>query len=199
MWQGLDTVYRKYLTNDYGNCPCCNTALLPMGTSDCPGESKMVLYCASCAASHAAPHDLDSAFFGTALPAMFFLAYPNLIPLKIKSPVPPTISPAVDDKSSSTAAPLATFLAAHNPYPTTLSIFGFKVHHTSPCLPAHVQAYREFAHSLQSPPTGESAPVVSESSKASATAPTVLPAKRKGEAGKGGKGGKGAKAGKAGE
>ncbi|GMI38783.1 hypothetical protein TeGR_g8838, partial [Tetraparma gracilis] len=152
--QGLEAVHHKFKAADYGLCPCCRFNLLPTGLSDVPNSSRSVLYCASCARTFQPPPDQqhDSAFFGTSMPSMFFMAYPSHVPHKPSAP-PPADPPALE---------ALAFLQAHDPYPYTPTVFGFKVHQTSPSLPSHVRDYRGFLRRAAKGNGGGGAGVVSE-------------------------------------
>lgn len=89
--EGLLSVMKKYRQQDYGICPkvFCNKAhLLPMGLSDKLNESTVKCYCPSCCdifEPKSTKHRIiDGAFFGTGLPHMLFMSYPQLRP---KGPV----------------------------------------------------------------------------------------------------------------
>ncbi|ODQ78213.1 hypothetical protein BABINDRAFT_162877 [Babjeviella inositovora NRRL Y-12698] len=85
--RGLAKMLEKYRNGDFGYCPrvyCKLQPLLPVGLNDSPRLQPVKLYCPRCedlynpkSSRHAA---IDGAFFGSSFPAMFFQAYPHLVP-----------------------------------------------------------------------------------------------------------------------
>lgn len=91
--QGLDDIREKYEMGTYGVCPrwrCNNARMLPLAITDIQEKSGVKLYCPACCEvfepNRSHHQTIDGAYFGTGLPHMFFMAYPNLRPQP--SPLP---------------------------------------------------------------------------------------------------------------
>lgn len=95
---GLVKMLDKYRSGDFGYCSrvhCELQPLLPVGLSDTPKVQLVKLYCPRCEdlynpklSRHAL---IDGAFFGTLFPAMFFQAFPHLVPTHPTARYVPTV------------------------------------------------------------------------------------------------------------
>lgn len=88
--EGIAIVRSKYLNREYGVCPrafCKGARVLPIGLSDKMEVASVKVFCPQCNdvyESKASRNDhLDGAFFGTGLPHMMFMMYPELRPLPL--------------------------------------------------------------------------------------------------------------------
>lgn len=85
--KGCKKMLHKYLNGDFGHCPrvlCSNANVLPIGMSDQPGEGMVKVYCPKCCEVYE-PRQLkycyiDGAYFGTGLPHMLFMVFPEYRP-----------------------------------------------------------------------------------------------------------------------
>lgn len=85
--RGCKKMLQKYLKGDFGHCPrvlCANSNVLPIGLSDQPGEGMVKIYCPKCCEVYE-PRQLkycyiDGAYFGTSVPHMLFMVYPEYRP-----------------------------------------------------------------------------------------------------------------------
>lgn len=85
--KGCKKMLHKYQKGDFGHCPrvlCSNANVLPIGLSDQPGEGMVKIYCPKCCEVYE-PRQLkycyiDGAYFGTSLPHMLFMVYPEQRP-----------------------------------------------------------------------------------------------------------------------
>ncbi|EDO40624.1 predicted protein [Nematostella vectensis] len=85
--RGCKKMLYKYLQGDFGHCPrvlCSNANVLPIGLSDQAGEEMVKIYCPKCNEVYE-PRQLkycyiDGAYFGTSLPHMVFMVYPDYRP-----------------------------------------------------------------------------------------------------------------------
>ncbi|ODQ52967.1 casein kinase II beta subunit [Saitoella complicata NRRL Y-17804] len=85
--KGLQKMLEKYKKHDFGRCPrvlCSSHPLLPIGTSDLPGQDSVKLYCPRCEDIYTpkSPRhgSIDGAYFGTSFPHMLLAQYPQLVP-----------------------------------------------------------------------------------------------------------------------
>ena len=94
--RGLSILKERYLSGDFGACPrfnCLNAKCLPIGVHDEIRQSTTRVFCPLCEQVYVPrlkPGEpactLDSAFFGSSLPHMFFQTYPDLLPLERPTP-----------------------------------------------------------------------------------------------------------------
>ncbi|KAK9456019.1 casein kinase II regulatory subunit-domain-containing protein [Dipodascopsis uninucleata] len=80
--QGLAIMAEKYDLQHFGTCPrylCNQTPVLPIGTSDLPGNDTVKLFCPSCADIYnpvgKEENEVDGAFFGTSFAGLFLKTY----------------------------------------------------------------------------------------------------------------------------
>lgn len=85
--EGLAAVRKKYLDGEYGNCPrvfCNGSNVLPIGLSDTIDEASVKLFCPRCNDVYELRTSntafVDGAFFGTGLPHMLFMMFPEMRP-----------------------------------------------------------------------------------------------------------------------
>jgi len=86
--RGLEVMYKKYRTGDFGRCPrmlCKDQFVVPAGIYDHPNKEKVKVYCPKCGQVYGVPTNpgeqgLDGSFFGTTFPHLFFLTFNRLIP-----------------------------------------------------------------------------------------------------------------------
>ena len=102
--RGMQEMYEKYASASFGRCPrvfCCGQAALPIGRyprcicnlpyqhlslirSDLPRNYTVDIFCPKCRevftprSSRSA--SIDGAYFGTTLPHLFLMTFPELIP-----------------------------------------------------------------------------------------------------------------------
>lgn len=83
--QGIQVMFEKYLSNQFGFCPrvnCASSRVLPCGYSDTPGTETVKLFCPSCCDIYVPPNSrfqaVDGAYFGTTFPTLFLMTFPEL-------------------------------------------------------------------------------------------------------------------------
>ncbi|KAF4556900.1 Casein kinase II subunit beta-like protein 1 [Elsinoe fawcettii] len=83
--QGIQQMLEKYEHAHFGACPrvfCRGAKVLPVGTSDIPGQDTVKLFCPACLDVYAPPNSrfqtVDGAFFGTTFGCLFFMTFPEL-------------------------------------------------------------------------------------------------------------------------
>lgn len=83
--QGLQAILEKYRNCHFGRCPrvlCQGQPCLPVGTCDVPNQESVKLYCPKCEEAYkpktSRHKHIDGAYFGTSLPHLFFLTFPEL-------------------------------------------------------------------------------------------------------------------------
>ncbi|KAG8626025.1 hypothetical protein KVT40_006426 [Elsinoe batatas] len=83
--QGIQQMLEKYEHGHFGACPrvfCRGAKVLPVGTSDIPGQDTVKLFCPACLDVYAPPNSrfqgVDGAFFGTTFGCLFFMTFPEL-------------------------------------------------------------------------------------------------------------------------
>lgn len=96
--RGLNKMFDKYRSGDFGYCPrvhCHLYPLLPIGLDDLPRVALVKLYCKKCedlfnpkSNRHAV---VDGAFFGTSFPAMFFQNFAQAIPVHSRDTYVPRV------------------------------------------------------------------------------------------------------------
>ncbi len=81
---GMQQMADKYELQHFGLCPrvCCNGArVVPVGSSDIPGQDTVKLFCPSCLDIYTPPNSrfqaVDGAFFGTTFGYLFFMSFPE--------------------------------------------------------------------------------------------------------------------------
>lgn len=96
--RGLNKMFEKYRSGDFGYCPrvhCQLNPLLPIGLNDQPRMASVKLYCSKCEDLYnpkSGRHSvIDGAYFGTSFPAMFFQNFPNTIPVHSKETYVPRV------------------------------------------------------------------------------------------------------------
>jgi casein kinase II subunit beta len=83
---GLDSMHRKYVKKDFGECPrmlCKGQAVLPIGITDEPKQGIVKLFCPKCQDVYncnASQRHIDGSYFGTTFPNLFFMTYEDLVP-----------------------------------------------------------------------------------------------------------------------
>ncbi|KAJ1677097.1 casein kinase 2 regulatory subunit, partial [Spiromyces aspiralis] len=84
---GLNDMAEKFENCEFGICPrtgCKNSLVVPCGVSDVLGVDSVKLYCPNCIDVYTPPNRrldyVDSAFFGTTFPHLFFLTFPDYLP-----------------------------------------------------------------------------------------------------------------------
>jgi casein kinase II subunit beta len=134
----------KYKKADFGRCPrvlCYSTALVPVGLADVPYQKAVKLYCPRCediyspkSSRHGA---IDGAYFGSTLPHMLFMVYPNLIPTKNVPGSSSLAGPSTGTSSSAAAAQQQQVASAGAPNAAAkaermrVRVFGFQIHETA--------------------------------------------------------------------
>eukprot|EP00826_Nyctotherus_ovalis_P046173 TRINITY_DN5186_c0_g1_i7.p2 TRINITY_DN5186_c0_g1~~TRINITY_DN5186_c0_g1_i7.p2 ORF type:complete len:156 (-),score=28.14 TRINITY_DN5186_c0_g1_i7:141-608(-) len=114
-------VNAKYKRGLYGYCPrakCELQVTLPTGISDAPGQRSIKLFCPKCKEVYASPKQfkkVDSAFFGTNFPQLFFMVYPSTGQTE-KVEFEGTIKGFRIHKSSFTHPPKVQYSPSHNNY-----------------------------------------------------------------------------------
>jgi len=86
--RGLEVMYKKYRTGDFGRCPrmlCKEQFVVPVGMNDSPSKETVKVFCPKCGQVYGVPtspgeQGLDGAFIGTTFPHLFFLTFTRLIP-----------------------------------------------------------------------------------------------------------------------
>ncbi|CAM9347600.1 unnamed protein product [Ectocarpus sp. 8 AP-2014] len=82
--QGLKVVLEKFSKADFGRCPrvyCQGQAVLPVGESDRPKQSSVKVFCPRCGDLYYPSgyvRACDGAFWGTTLPHLLLLGWPEL-------------------------------------------------------------------------------------------------------------------------
>lgn len=122
---GIQQMAEKYEMQHFGLCPrvFCNACkVLPVGTSDTPGQETVKLFCPSCLDVYTPPNSrfqsVDGAFFGTTFGCLFFMTFPELdigarVDPNSPSPATTTTTNNTKDKSRSSS------LASSNAFPGT--------------------------------------------------------------------------------
>eukprot|EP00934_Nitzschia_sp_Nitz4_P001105 Nitzschia sp. Nitz4//scaffold75_size92586//63776//64944//NITZ4_004863-RA/size92586-augustus-gene-0.91-mRNA-1//-1//CDS//3329557729//1105//frame0 len=100
---GLDAMYNKYASKEFGTCPlvqCAGQPVLPVGLKDDMGADSVKIYCPKCQSVYHPPlrsrisHQaagaianvgngavgVDGAAFGTTFPHLFLMTFSNLMP-----------------------------------------------------------------------------------------------------------------------
>jgi len=87
---GLDAMYNKYASKDFGTCPlvnCSGQPVLPLGLKDEVGYDSVKVYCPKCQRVYSPPPTsrrggsfVDGAAFGTTFPHLFLMTFNNLAP-----------------------------------------------------------------------------------------------------------------------
>lgn len=94
---GLDAMYNKYASKEFGTCPlvqCAGQCVLPVGLKDEMGADTVKIFCPKCQcvyhpppvrsrSSHhggAGAAGVDGAAFGTTFPHLFLMTFSNLVP-----------------------------------------------------------------------------------------------------------------------
>ncbi|KAK9235938.1 casein kinase II regulatory subunit-domain-containing protein [Lipomyces kononenkoae] len=82
---GLTIMAEKYDLQHFGTCPrylCHQTPVLPIGSSDLPGNDTVKLYCPSCADIYSPigkeQNEVDGAYFGTSFAGLFLKTYADI-------------------------------------------------------------------------------------------------------------------------
>jgi casein kinase II subunit beta len=87
---GLSKVYNKFLQGVFGYCPralCDRQKVLPCGLSDNLRTSRFKVFCPRCEEAYMPKFksiNIDGAYFGTSLPHIFLMHYPEAIILPPK-------------------------------------------------------------------------------------------------------------------
>lgn len=83
--QGLTAMASKFERNDFGSCPryfCDGMHLIPVGSTDIPGQETVRLYCPCCndiyVPSSSRYLNIDGAFFGTTFPGLLVKMFPEI-------------------------------------------------------------------------------------------------------------------------
>lgn len=83
--QGMHAILEKYRQCHFGRCPrvlCRGQPCLPIGISDLTNQESVKLYCPACEDVYkpktSRHKHIDGAYFGTSLPHLFFLTFPEL-------------------------------------------------------------------------------------------------------------------------
>ena len=81
---GLEIMNSKFFDGDFGYCPrekCEKQLVLPIGVSDIPGKSHVMLFCPRCGEVYIPEHErhrkIDGAYFGTTFPHLLLNEYPE--------------------------------------------------------------------------------------------------------------------------
>jgi len=94
---GLDAMYNKYATKEFGTCPlipCGGQPVLPTGLRDDLGAETVKVFCPKCQSVYHPPPvrsrsgssgmggscGVDGACFGTTFPHLFLMTFSNLVP-----------------------------------------------------------------------------------------------------------------------
>ncbi|KAI9782400.1 MAG: casein kinase 2 regulatory subunit [Peltula sp. TS41687] len=82
---GIQQMAEKYELQHFGVCPrvfCNGCRVLPVGSTDTPGQDTVKLFCPSCLDIYTPPNSrfqtVDGAFFGTTFGCLFFMTFPEL-------------------------------------------------------------------------------------------------------------------------
>lgn len=84
--EGMVRMASKYKRGAFGRCPnvqCNKTHCLPIGLSDSPRQSSVLIFCPRCRDLYIPKErykELDGAYFGTTFAHLFFLRFPELRP-----------------------------------------------------------------------------------------------------------------------
>lgn len=91
--EGIANVREKYDMGIYGVCRrlrCNNARMLPIAMTDIPHKKCVKLYCPACCEvfepNRSHHQSIDGAYFGTGLPHLFFMTYPQLRPQSSPEP-----------------------------------------------------------------------------------------------------------------
>lgn len=83
--QGLTAMASKFERNEFGSCPryyCDGMHLIPVGSTDIPGQETVRLYCPCCndiyLPSSLRYLNIDGAFFGTTFPGLLVKMFPEI-------------------------------------------------------------------------------------------------------------------------
>ncbi|KAI3402373.2 CKB1 [Candida oxycetoniae] len=83
--QGLTAMASKFEKNDFGSCPryfCDGMHLIPVGSTDIPGQETVRLYCPCCndiyIPSSSRYLNIDGAYFGTTFPGLLVKMFPEI-------------------------------------------------------------------------------------------------------------------------
>ncbi|KAK9447611.1 casein kinase II regulatory subunit-domain-containing protein [Limtongia smithiae] len=94
---GQTIMAEKYDLQHFGTCPryyCHQTPVLPIGTSDLPGNDTVKLYCPSCADLYTPQgkeeNEVDGAYFGTSFAGLFLKTYTDIAALYGGMRIPPS-------------------------------------------------------------------------------------------------------------
>jgi casein kinase II subunit beta len=86
---GLAKMFEKFRSGVFGKCPrvyCRSFSLVPLGLTDLPRRSSVLLYCIHCEdAYHPRSNrysNIDGAYFGTSFPHLFFQTFKQVLPKK---------------------------------------------------------------------------------------------------------------------
>mmetsp|Transcript_3821 Transcript_3821/g.5512 ORF Transcript_3821/g.5512 Transcript_3821/m.5512 type:complete len:374 (+) Transcript_3821:432-1553(+) len=97
---GLDAMYNKYASKEFGTCPlvqCAGQPVLPLGLRDEMGQDTVKIFCPKCQCVYHPPpvrsrsshhsslgaggmSGVDGASFGTTFPHLFLMTFSNLVP-----------------------------------------------------------------------------------------------------------------------
>ncbi|CUM65598.1 uncharacterized protein PRCAT00003246001 [Priceomyces carsonii] len=82
---GLTAMASKFERNEFGSCPryyCDGMHLIPVGSTDIPGQETVRLYCPCCndiyLPSSSRYLNIDGAFFGTTFPGLLIKMFPEI-------------------------------------------------------------------------------------------------------------------------
>lgn len=143
--KGLDLLQQKVASHFYsGGCPnalCDFKFLVPCALTDTPNMHTVKLFCARCNELYHPPrasflNNIDGAFFGTSVASLFFMAYPQMLPVTPKAPQVVGVSQLrsnvelAQEKSDKTSQDGSSKDGA-DPVYYIPKIFGFKVHPNS--------------------------------------------------------------------
>lgn len=83
--QGLTAMATKFERNEFGSCPryyCDGMHLIPVGSTDIPGQETVRLYCPCCNDIYLPLNsrylNIDGAFFGTTFPGLLVKMFPEI-------------------------------------------------------------------------------------------------------------------------
>lgn len=92
---GLDAMYNKYASKEFGTCPlvqCAGQPVLPLGLKDEMGSETVKIFCPKCQCVYhpppirwrnhggTGPTGVDGAAFGTTFAHLFLMTFSNLVP-----------------------------------------------------------------------------------------------------------------------